>query len=395
MRAGRAHGPGDVYKRQDQGAARPLPEVRTRSARGRPADRHRGRMRAGRAHGPGDVYKRQDQGAARPLPEVRTRSARGRPADRHRGRMRAGRAHGPGDVYKRQDQGAARPLPEVRTRSARGRPADRHRGRMRAGRAHGPGDVYKRQDQGAARPLPEVRTRSARGRPADRHRGRMRAGRAHGPGRGGGGGGSGATAQARPSRAPSPAGRRGLSHVQTFPSAEPSPDTSRPRSRGPCAQSSGMPRRPGGGGWRRRGCRAGARGGVRRWRTRHGHGPGPWRPHRPPRTARAGLVGSRPLPEARRSARRERVRRAGACAGRAAETRAAAATLGWGEPDRLRGPLRPCRCDPCAPRPSDDVRRSRGSSALFLHTRLRGTLSPPRRKTRLHKLTSKASATRD
>lgn len=124
--------------------------------------------------------------------------------------------------------------------------------------------VPRRGDQGAARPLPEVRARGARGRPADRRRGRLRAGRAHGPGRGGRGAGSGVTAQAHPSRAPSPAGRRGLSHVQTFPGAEPSPATSRPRSRGPCAQSSGMPRRPGGGGgWRRRGCRAGALGGVR------------------------------------------------------------------------------------------------------------------------------------
>lgn len=63
--------------------------------------------------------------------------------------------------------------------------------------------------------------------------GRLRAGRAHGPGRGGRGAGSGATAQARPSRAPSPVGRRGLFHVQTFPGAEPSPATSRTRSRGP------------------------------------------------------------------------------------------------------------------------------------------------------------------
>lgn len=86
---------------------------------------------------------------------------------------------------------------------------------------------------GCSPAAPEVRARGARGRPAERRRGRLRAGRAHGPGRGGRGAGSGATAQARPSRAPTPVGRRGLFHVQTFPGAEPSPATSRTRSRGP------------------------------------------------------------------------------------------------------------------------------------------------------------------
>lgn len=104
------------------------------------------------------------------------------------------------------------------------------------------------------------------------------------------GAGSGATAEARPSRAPSPAGRQGLSHVQTFPGAEPSPATSRPWSRGPCVLSSGMPPRPGRRRCRRRGCRASARGGGTEWRIQPGYGPGPRHSSRPPRASPARLA---------------------------------------------------------------------------------------------------------